>query len=195
MIPFSYIPISGRPNAGKTSLINFLTKSKRPVGKRPGTTKRINSIPLVEDLYLVDLPGFGRIERRSKETEERVKDQIVQYFDDSTRRLAIAIHIIDISTFHLVVENLEKKGIIPIDIEMIRFVAEFSKFPPLVIFNKIDKVKKSLIDSNRQLLKSYQLPPMRLFLLSLKTKEGCQIFRNTLKNFVIARYGQKYSHW
>ncbi|MFW9778297.1 MAG: GTPase [Candidatus Heimdallarchaeota archaeon] len=195
MIPLSYIPISGRPNAGKTSLINFLTHSKRPVGKRPGTTRRISFIPLVKDLHLVDLPGFGRIEKRSKETEERIKDEIVQYFDDSKRRIALAIHIIDVSTFHFVVENLEKKGIIPIDIEMIRFVAESCEFPPFVIFNKIDKVEKGLINSNEQLLKSYRLPPLHLFLLSLKTKEGCRNFRNTLKDFIIARYGQKYRHW
>lgn len=195
MISSYFIPISGRPNAGKTSLINYLTHSKRPVGKRPGTTLRITPVPLVRDLSLVDLPGFGRIAKRSKQTEERVKDEIVQYFDDSTHSLVIAIHIIDISTFHLMVENLEKKGIIPIDIEMIRFVAESSIIPPLVVFNKIDKVKKSQLDANIALLQSYRLPPLDLFKISLKSKEGCRIFRGILKKIIVDKFDQRYQHW
>jgi GTP-binding protein EngB required for normal cell division len=195
MIPSSFIPISGRPNAGKTSLINYLTHSKRPVGKRPGTTIRITPVPLIRDIFLVDLPGFGRITKRSKEIEEQVKDEIVQYFDDPSKSLVIAIHVIDVSTFHLMVENLERKGIIPIDIEMIRFIAESSERPPLVVFNKIDKVKKELLATNVQLLESYRLPPIQLFLLSLKTKEGCRILRNTLKNIIVEKFGQKYKQW
>ena len=106
------IPISGRPNAGKTSLVNYLSHSKRPVGKQAGTTLRIESVPLIKNLFLVDLPGFGRITKRSKKLEDQIKDEIVRFLEDPSKQLLFVIHIIDISTFHHTVTSLEKKGII-----------------------------------------------------------------------------------
>ncbi|MFW9905741.1 MAG: GTPase, partial [Candidatus Thorarchaeota archaeon] len=82
MITATYlIPVSGRPNAGKTSLINYLSHSKRPVGKKAGTTLRIISVPLIKNLFLVDLPGYGRITKRSKKFEERIKDEIISFLE------------------------------------------------------------------------------------------------------------------
>ncbi|MHA2224271.1 MAG: GTPase [Candidatus Hodarchaeales archaeon] len=189
------IPISGRPNAGKTSLVNYLCHSKRPVGKHAGTTLRIEFIPLVQNLHLVDLPGFGRIIKHSKKFESKMKDEIIEFFDDPSHKFLFPLHVIDISTFHYVVENLEKKGIIPIDIEMIEFIAEKTNFPPVIVFNKLDKVKPTLVKQNITLLQSYDLPKIEIFLLSLKTKKGCRDLRNHIKNLAIKEFGSKYQHW
>ncbi|UCG90130.1 MAG: 50S ribosome-binding GTPase [Candidatus Heimdallarchaeota archaeon] len=189
------IPVSGRPNAGKTSLVNYLSHSKRPVGKHAGTTLRIASVPLVKNLFLIDLPGFGRIMKRSKKFEDQIKNDIILFLEDPSNQLLFAIHIIDISTFHNMVASLEKKGVIPLDIEMIQFVGERTNHPPLIVLNKIDKSKTALIEQNLTLLESYDLPESEIFLLSLKTKEGCRTLRNRVKELVVQELGSSYQHW
>ncbi|UCG03705.1 MAG: 50S ribosome-binding GTPase [Candidatus Heimdallarchaeota archaeon] len=189
------IPVSGRPNAGKTSLINYLSHSKRPVGKQAGTTLRIASIPLIKNLYLIDLPGYGRITKRSKKVEDKIKNEIISFLEDPSNQLLFPIHIIDISTFHLMVRSLEKKGIIPIDIEMIQFISEISNHHPIVVLSKIDKVKNDLVKQNLLLLQSYDIPESEIFLLSLKTKSGCRTLRNRIKELVVQKLGSPYEHF
>ncbi len=189
------IPISGRPNAGKTSLLNYLSHSKKPVGKYAGTTLKITLVPLIKNLYLVDLPGFGRITKRSKQNENDIKDEIITFLEDSSNQLLFTIHIIDISTFHLMVASLEKKGIIPLDIEMVQFIASITNSPTLLVLNKIDKAKNELVEQNLNLLQSYDLPELELFLLSLKSKDGCRIFRNRVKELTVKKLGARYEHW
>lgn len=189
------IPVSGRPNAGKTSLINYLSHSKRPVGKQAGTTLRITSIPLVKNLFLIDLPGYGRITKRSKRVEDKIKNNIITFLEDPLNQLLFTIHIIDISTFHHMVTSLEKKGIIPIDVEMIQFVAEISNSPPIVVLNKIDKMKSNLLKQNLKVLQSYDIPESEIFLLSLKTNNGCRTMRARIKELVVQKLGPQYEHF
>ncbi len=189
------IPISGRPNAGKTSLLNYLSHSKKPVGKYAGTTLKLTLVPLIKNLYLVDLPGFGRITKRSKQIENDIKDEIITFLEDSSNQLLFTIHIIDISTFHFMVASLEKKGIIPLDIEMVQFIASTTNSPTLLVLNKIDKANKTLVEQNLNLLQSYDLPEIEFFLLSLKSKDGCRTFRNRVKELTVKKLGARYEHW
>ncbi|MFX0123029.1 MAG: GTPase [Candidatus Hodarchaeota archaeon] len=190
-----FIPVSGRPNAGKTSLINYLSHSRRPVGKKAGTTLRITSVPLIKNLFLVDLPGYGRITKRSKKLVNEIKNTIISFFENPSNQLLFAIHIIDISTFHLMVTSLERKGIIPIDIEMIQFVAESTNCPPFIVLNKTDKVKKEFMEQTLSLLQSYDIPESEIFLLSLKTKSGCRTLRNRVKDLIVQKLGPPYEHF
>lgn len=190
-----YIPITGRPNAGKSSLVNYLSQARRPVGKKAGTTTKITSIPLVRNIALIDLPGYGRLLGRSRQYESQLKDEILLFFEENTEKILFAIHIIDFSTFHHVVIRQEKKGIIPIDIEMIQFIAEMTNSPPLVVLNKNDKNNPDLNKKNLDLLISYSLPQIEIFPMSLKTKEGCRKFRNRIKAIIVQKLGKKYEHW
>ncbi len=195
MKKFNNIPVTGRPNAGKTTVINFLAHTKRPVGKKAGTTLRITPIRLINDVFLVDLPGFGRIAKRSKSLEDKIKDQIVQFLEDPNNFIMFGIHVIDSSTFHIVTESLEKKGIIPIDIEMIQFLEETTKKPPIVLMNKIDKVNTSLFNKNVDILATYSLPKVEIFPTSFKTKDGCRDFRNMVRQLIVDQLGVKYQNW
>ena len=58
------IAFVGRSNAGKSSVINTLANRVRLayVSKTPGRTQHINYFSLGDDLYLVDLPGYGYAE-------------------------------------------------------------------------------------------------------------------------------------
>lgn len=55
------IAFAGRSNAGKSSVINTLTRRNKLafVSKTPGRTQQINYFRLGSGLYLVDLPGYG----------------------------------------------------------------------------------------------------------------------------------------
>ena len=58
VVEFSFI---GRSNVGKSSLINSLTKRKNlaRTSKTPGRTQLINYYKVNDNLYFVDLPGYG----------------------------------------------------------------------------------------------------------------------------------------
>lgn len=51
----------GRSNVGKSSLINYLTNSKKlaKTSTQPGKTRLINHFLVDKAWYLVDLPGYG----------------------------------------------------------------------------------------------------------------------------------------
>ena len=55
------VAIVGKPNVGKSSLINGLVnrKSLARTSSQPGKTQTINFYNVNQELYLVDLPGYG----------------------------------------------------------------------------------------------------------------------------------------
>lgn len=55
------IAISGRSNAGKSSVLNRLTNNAKlaKISKTPGRTQQINVFTLDEQRRLIDLPGYG----------------------------------------------------------------------------------------------------------------------------------------
>ncbi len=63
------IAFAGRSNVGKSSLINAVTgrNTLSRVSKTPGCTRQLNFFLLDEQIYLVDMPGYGFAERGKKE--------------------------------------------------------------------------------------------------------------------------------
>lgn len=54
------VAVVGRSNVGKSSLINAIFKrSVAKVSSTPGKTRLINFFTLNDDIYFVDLPGYG----------------------------------------------------------------------------------------------------------------------------------------
>ena len=62
----------GRSNVGKSSIINALTNRRKlaKVSQTPGKTRLINFFLINEELYLVDLPGYGyaKVSKSEKES-------------------------------------------------------------------------------------------------------------------------------
>lgn len=135
----SYIIFTGRPNAGKSSVIRALTGLKIATGKRPGTTTRINQYEIAQDLYLVDMPGYGTKVDAPKSWEDKTKDSILEFIEDNADQIAAAIHVLNITTFIETEERLAKKGFISIDVEMVQYIRENTGEYPFVAANKIDK--------------------------------------------------------
>ena len=117
-----FLVFTGRPNAGKSSIIRAVTGLKVEVGKDPGTTQRINRYPIAEGLTLIDMPGYGRSLRGGRGKEEETKDDILDFLELNAGSIALAVHVVNISTFLETEMRLAKKGFIPLDVEMVHFL-------------------------------------------------------------------------
>lgn len=149
-MPDSYIIFTGRPNAGKSSVIRALTGLKIATGKRPGTTTRINQYEVAQDLYLVDMPGYGTKVDAPKKWEDKTKDSILDFIEKKADQIVSAVHVLNITTFIETEERLAKKGYISIDVEMVQYIRENTGEYPFVAANKIDK------GNNKQVLENLE---------------------------------------
>lgn len=90
------IAMVGRSNVGKSSLINSLC-ARRALARtsdQPGKTQKINYFAVNEQLYLVDLPGYGYA-RTSKGKRGEWGVFVTKYLRDRDR-LALIVHLIDL---------------------------------------------------------------------------------------------------
>lgn len=90
------IAFSGKSNVGKSSLINALMnrKSYARISATPGKTQTINYYNINDELYLVDLPGYGYAKVSEK---EKIKwGQLVERYLHSSRQLKAVFLLIDI---------------------------------------------------------------------------------------------------
>lgn len=140
----------GRPNAGKSSLIRKLTGVKTRIGKSAGTTRKFVYYD-VGSFVIADFPGFGKISHVSKRTIEQIKDEIVNTIEEYQDNIQLALHVIDGYTFFHTLNSGIKKQIIPLDIELSFFLREL-QIDTITVINKIDKIKKSELDTKIQLI-------------------------------------------
>ena len=144
----SYIIFTGRPNSGKSTTIRAITGLKIATGKRPGTTTKINKYEISQDLYLVDMPGYGTKVDATKRWENRTKDNILDFIEKNREQIVAAVHVLNITTFIETEERLAKKGYISLDVEMVQYLGEELGEYPLVAANKIDKGSDAVIMEN-----------------------------------------------
>lgn len=90
------IAFAGRSNVGKSSLINCLIGRKAlvKVSARPGKTQGLNFFKVANELYLVDLPGYG-FARVSRSMQEAWQELITGYLE-SRETLKCVVVIIDL---------------------------------------------------------------------------------------------------
>lgn len=155
------IAFSGRSNVGKSSLINkiFNRKSLARVSAVPGKTATINFYSL-ENLYFVDLPGYGYA-KVAKSDKERWVGLIEGYLHDD-RKLALVFQLIDFR--HPPTSD---------DVMMVNFLID-SGIPFVVILTKADKLSKKQREERRASLLN-ELPcaeDITIIEFSAQTGEG-----------------------
>jgi len=123
------IAFAGHSNVGKSTLINKLMnrKSLARVSSVPGKTATINFFGL-ENLYLVDLPGYGYA-KVAKSEKERWAGLIEGYLN-SDRDLRLVFMLVDMR--HKPTAD---------DIDMINFLID-TETPFVIVLTKADKLKK-----------------------------------------------------
>ena len=75
------IAFIGRSNVGKSSILNTLLNKKgvAKVSKTPGKTKLINYFLVNDNLYFVDLPGYGYAKLSKNWSMNTVKSGLLKF--------------------------------------------------------------------------------------------------------------------
>lgn len=130
--PRAEIAFAGRSNAGKSSLINYLSGRRRLayVGKQPGKTRLVNYFVVNDAFYLVDLPGYGYA-RVSKQELASWASMMETFFSESAQLLHGIVVCMDIRR-----DPSEQ------DVQMVNW-ARFYHVPCIVAATKADKIGKS----------------------------------------------------
>ena len=135
------VAFAGKSNVGKSSLINALVnrKSFARTSSEPGKTQTINFYNVNNELYLVDLPGYGYA-RTSMETREKWGKMIEKYLHTSKMLKAVFL-LVDIR--HEPPQN---------DVNMYDWI-KYQGFTPVVIATKADKIKRSQLPRQIKLVR------------------------------------------
>ena len=182
-----YIVFTGRPNAGKSSLIKVVSGLKVPVGKDPGTTTRIESYGIAKDLVLVDMPGYGRSLRAGRDIEERTKDAILGFLRDNAGATLLAVHVVNTSTFLETTARLNRKGFIPVDVEMVHYMKRDLGIPVLVAANKMDQASEPDAEENLEALKDEVGPGIPVYPVSARTGFGVGALKEEIRRRLVDR--------
>lgn len=156
------VAFAGKSNVGKSSLINALMnrKSYARISATPGKTQTINFYNINDEMYLVDLPGYGYA-RVSEREKERWGKMIERYLHSSDQLRAVFL-LIDIR--HDPSAN---------DRMMYKWVVE-QGYNPIIIATKLDKIKRSQIQKHVKMLKAGLglVPGTKVIPFSSQTKQG-----------------------
>lgn len=127
------VAFAGKSNVGKSSLINALMnrKSLARTSSQPGKTQTINFYNINNEMYLVDLPGYGYAKVSEKE-RERWGKMIEKYLETSEKLRAVFL-LIDIR--HEPSAN---------DKQMFDWI-DYEGYQPIVICTKADKISRGAV--------------------------------------------------
>ncbi|MCV3763875.1 ribosome biogenesis GTP-binding protein YihA/YsxC [Companilactobacillus farciminis] len=156
------IALLGRSNVGKSSLINTLInrKSFARTSSTPGKTQTLNFYNIEDQLYLVDVPGYG-FAKVSKKQREEFGVMIEEYL--TTRQVLKGVVIL--------VDGRRSPS--DDDISMYQFVSYYH-IPTLIVATKMDKVKRNqwnkTISQVKKTMNINQTDGLQLF--SSETKSG-----------------------
>jgi len=153
----------GRSNVGKSSFINTLINRKNfaRTSATPGKTQTLNFFLMNNEFYIVDVPGYG-FARVSKKLKNKF-GMIIEDYLESRNNLKNVFMLVDFR--HKPTDD---------DILMYNFL-KYYNIPVTIIATKVDKVKKSLHDKNKNLIiKTFDIVENEIILFSTITKVGKQ---------------------
>lgn len=164
------IAFAGKSNVGKSSLINALMnrKSLARTSASPGKTQTINFYNINNEVYFVDLPGYGYA-KVSMEIREKWGKMIEKYLRSSKMLSAIFL-LIDIR--HDPSAN---------DRQMYEWIIT-NGYYPIIIATKLDKIKKSQLQKQISAIRKGLncAENTLIFPFSAQTKQG----RDEIWNYI-----------
>lgn len=156
------VAFAGKSNVGKSSLINALMnrKSLARTSSQPGKTQTINFYNINDELYYVDLPGYGYAKVPEK-TKEKWGKMIEKYLRSSKQLKAVFL-LVDIR--HEPSAN---------DKSMYEWIV-YQGFQPIIIATKLDKINRSQKDKQLKIIREGlgTAPGTKIVPFSSVTKQG-----------------------
>ncbi len=143
-IPETELPevaFAGKSNVGKSSLINALMNRKAyaRTSAQPGKTQTINYYNVNDEVFLVDLPGYGYTKASVKAKEQWGK--MVERYLKKSEKLTRVFLLID--SRHEPSAN---------DKMMFEWIVH-NGFRPVIIATKSDKLKKTEKEKNKRIIR------------------------------------------
>lgn len=160
----------GKSNVGKSSFINALTNNKKlaKVGSNPGKTRSINYFKINNEIYLVDLPGYGFSKMSLKEKENINK--LTNEFLETNLNIRHIFFLVDIR--HEPTEN---------DRAMYDWLAS-KEIPCTIIANKADKLSKTKANEMLAVIRKRLFADNEIIAFSSETKTGVQEVLNIIED-------------
>lgn len=156
------VAFAGKSNVGKSSMINALMnrKSLARTSAQPGKTQTINFYNVNDELYLVDLPGYGYA-KVSQQEKEKWGKLIENYLHKSPMLKAVFL-LIDIRHEPSANDKLMYDWILS------------NGFEPVIIATKLDKINRSQIQKHVKMVKTglNVRPGTVVIPFSSETKQG-----------------------
>ena len=156
---------------GKSSLINRLCNRKNlaRVSSTPGKTATINFYS-VDDLYFVDLPGYGYA-KVSNADRDRWDKLINSYFEEN-RNNELLIQLLDC-----------RHDPSADDVQMLQFL-HYHRIPFVIVLTKADKLKKSQIVETQSRFEKIglQYGSQKVFLTSSEKGTGMEELKQYLES-------------
>lgn len=170
------VAFAGKSNVGKSSLINALMnrKSLARTSSQPGKTQTINYYNINDELYFVDLPGYGYAK-----ANEKVKAQwgkMVEDYLHKSKQLKCVFLLIDIR--HEPGRN---------DVIMYDWIKNHG-YQPVIIATKLDKINRSQIPKQLKMIRNTLNTDKDTILIpfSATTKQGREEIYEMLDGIVEA---------
>ncbi len=165
---------AGKSNVGKSSLINALMnrKSYARTSSQPGKTQTINYYNINDELYYVDLPGYGYA-KVSVAVKEKWGRMIENYLHRS-EVLKLVFLLVDIR--HEPGAN---------DREMYDWIVA-NGYRPVVIATKLDKINRSQKDKQVKLIRTTLKADKDTIIIpfSAETKQGREEIWSLIENCI-----------
>ena len=130
------VAFAGKSNVGKSSMINALMNRKAlaRTSSQPGKTQTINFYNINEELYLVDLPGYGYA--KVSEQEKAKWGKLIERYLHGSAQLKAVFLLIDIRHDPSANDKMMYDWIVA------------QGYNPIIIATKLDKIKRSQVDKH-----------------------------------------------
>lgn len=152
----------GRSNVGKSSLTNTLINRRNfaHTSGQPGKTQTLNFYNVEDQLFFVDVPGYGYAKVSKKQREDF--GQMIESYLTQRQQLCGVVMLVD-----------GRHSPTSDDVQMYQWLAYY-QIPTLVVATKIDKVKPSQYPKVSSVIKNKLNfdRQQQLILFSAVTKKG-----------------------
>ena len=140
---------------------------------QPGKTQTINFYNINEELYLVDLPGYGYAKVSQKEKEKW--GQLIERYLHKSRQLRAVFLLIDIRHDPSVNDKLMYDWIVS------------QGFEPIIIATKADKLKRSQVQKHLKAIREGLdlIPGTTVIPFSAETKQGRDEIWDLAENLIV----------
>ncbi|MFJ7731442.1 ribosome biogenesis GTP-binding protein YihA/YsxC [Lysinibacillus sp. NPDC097231] len=133
--------LAGRSNVGKSSFINRMIgrKALARISSKPGKTQTLNFYKIEEQLFFVDVPGYGYA--KVSKTEREAWGKMIERYITGRQELKAVVQIVDLR--HPPTAD---------DCMMYDFLKHYN-IPCIVIATKADKIPKGKWDKHKKVVK------------------------------------------